>query len=42
VVDDEASALSKVNEAVTPVASPDAAPVKAPKKKRSTTAPAAE
>ena len=41
VVDDEASALSKVNEAVIPAASPDAASVKASKKKRST-APAAE
>jgi anti-sigma B factor antagonist len=42
VVDDEASALNKVNEAVTPAASADASSAKAPKKKRSTSAPAAE
>ena len=42
VVDDEASALSKVNESAIPAAGADASPVKTPKKKRSTTAPAAE
>jgi anti-sigma B factor antagonist len=41
VVDEVASAVSKVNEAVTPAANPDASLVKAPKKRRST-APAAE